>query len=71
MYVIKTLIKAKETSAALKNGEGLPHRAQQSVRKTVSFYLLLTSIVCKDLTERAEPPDSLQEKEKQTTQLVN
>lgn len=63
MFLIKTWIKAKETS--------IVHRAQQSIRKTVSFYLLLTSIVCKDLTERAEPPLSLQEKEKQTTQLVN
>lgn len=71
MYLIKTWIKAKKTSTVLKNGKGLPHRAQQSIRKTVSFYLLLTSIVRKDLTERAEPPLSLQEKEKQTTQLVN
>lgn len=51
---------------------GFHMREQQSIREIVSFYLLLlTSVVCKDLTERAEPPDSLQEKEKQTTQLVN
>lgn len=51
--------------------KGFHMREQQSIREIVSFYLLLTSVVCKDLTERAEPPDSLQEKEKQTTQLVN
>lgn len=51
--------------------KGFHMREQQSIREIVSFYLLLTSVVCKDLTKRAEPPDSLQEKKKQTTQLVN
>lgn len=40
-------------------------------QKMVSFYSLLTSIVRTYLTERAEPHDSVQEKEKQTTRLVN
>lgn len=38
--------------------KGFHMREQQSIREIVSFYLLLTSVVCKDLTERAEPPDS-------------